>query len=620
MTAGMSFDSSMSQVAATMGTTVDEITNLRDFAQEMGSRTAFSATEAADALNYMALAGYSAEQSMEMLPNVLNLASAGGFELARASDMVTVAQSALGLSGEVTTAMVDQMARASSKSNTSVEQLGDAILTIGATARGVKGGTVELSTVLGALADNGIKGAEGGTHLRNMLLSLQTPTKDGTEALAKLGMTYDDMYDSAGNMRAIPEIMMQMQSKMEGMTQASKDAIISGIFNKTDLAAANALLGTSKDRFDELTEAITDSTGAAQDMADTQLDNLQGDITLFKSALEGAKIAISDGLTPSLRGFVSFGTEALSTLTDAFKEGGLSGAMDALGDLLSDGITMIIEKLPTFIEAGTQLLIALITGLIENAPLLIDATIQMVQVLIKTLVANFPRIVEAGRNALQSLTGGMDAGQIAQKALELIARLLATIASNLPKILQKGIELVGQLAVGLIRGIPKAVASIPKIISKIRETFSQFDWASIGINIITGIGRGIANAASQIGEALLGAVKGAWNTVTGWLGIKSPSKKAEQEIGKNWALGIAQGFEKYMPSLEMVGAVSSTFNDMQGVVHGEGIAGNLTGGVYAFEIPVVVDGREIARATATYNQDELNRVYRNNNRKLGIIT
>ena len=148
VSAGADFDASMAQVAATMGTTVDKIGDLRDFAQQMGSTTAFSATEAADALNYMALAGYDAETSMKMLPNVLNLAAAGGIDLASASDMVTDAQTALGLSLDETSAMVDQMAKASSKSNTSVQQLGEAFLTIGANARNVSGGTEELSTVL----------------------------------------------------------------------------------------------------------------------------------------------------------------------------------------------------------------------------------------------------------------------------------------------------------------------------------------------------------------------------------------------------------------------------------------------------------------------------------------
>lgn len=165
----MNFDTSMSQVVATMGYGVDELhtagseasntyKQLSDFAQQMGASTKFSASESADALNFMALAGYDAQTSMEMLPNVLNLAAAGSMELADASDMVTDAQSALGLSLDETSQLVDKMAAASSKSNTSVSQLGSAILTVGGTAKTLAGGTTELSTALGLLADNGIKG------------------------------------------------------------------------------------------------------------------------------------------------------------------------------------------------------------------------------------------------------------------------------------------------------------------------------------------------------------------------------------------------------------------------------------------------------------------------------
>lgn len=184
---GANFDKSMSQVAATMGKSVDEVADLRAFAQEMGRTTAFSATDSADALNYMALAGYDAETSMAMLPNVLNLASAGGMELALASDMITDSQSALGLSLDETTLLVDKMAKASSKSNTSVSQLGDAILTVGGTAKKLKGGTTELATVLGILADNGIKGSEGGTALRNIMNSLISPTEDAIAMLDQMG-------------------------------------------------------------------------------------------------------------------------------------------------------------------------------------------------------------------------------------------------------------------------------------------------------------------------------------------------------------------------------------------------------------------------------------------------
>lgn len=172
------FESSMSQVQATMGVTKESMTTLdgqsvntmdalSKLAQEMGASTAFSATECAEALNYLALAGYDTQQMADTLPTVLNLAAAGGIDLASASDMVTDAMSALGMEVSDADVMVDQMAKTASTTNTSVAQLGEGILTIGATAKSVKGGTAELNTALGILANNGIKGAEGGTHLRN---------------------------------------------------------------------------------------------------------------------------------------------------------------------------------------------------------------------------------------------------------------------------------------------------------------------------------------------------------------------------------------------------------------------------------------------------------------------
>ena len=563
---GMSFDSSMSQVAATMGKTTGEIGNLREFAQEMGRTTAFSATEAADALNYMALAGYDADTSMKMLPNVLNLAAAGSMDLATASDMVTDAQSALGLSLDETGAMVDQMAKASSKSNTSVEQLGSAFLQIGATARGVKGGTVELSTVLGALADNGIKGAEGGTHLRNMLLSLQTPTKAGTEALEKLGMSYADMYDEAGNMRALPEIFLDLQGAMEGMTQQSKDAIISGIFNKTDLAAANALVGTTAERFDELTNAISDSKGAAEEMAKTQLDNLEGDVKLFQSALEGAQIAISDKLTPSLRDFVQFGSEGLSKITEGFQSGGLDGAMTALGNVITQGLNLIVSKLPEAISAGAKLLGAIGEGLVSNLPAIASAGMQIITTLAQNIASaipqmmaqapaaisgfmegitsalptlaesaieiitsltegikeNFPQMIEAGLQGLMEFSGSLreNVGEMVDAGLALIIALadgliqalptmietIPTIVSNIagiindnaPKLIATGIQLILMLVTGIIQAVPTLIAEFPKIIQAIWDVFTAINWINLGSSIITAIGNGVKSLASNI--------------------------------------------------------------------------------------------------------------------------
>lgn len=339
--AGAEFDSSMSQVAATMGTTVDQIGELRDFAMEMGAKTAFSATQAADALNYMALAGYDADESMQALPNVLNLAAAGGIDLAYASDMVTDAQSALGLSMDESAALVDKMAMAASKSNTSVAQLGEAILTVGGTAKNLSGGTTELSTALGILADNGIKGAEGGTALRNIILSLTAPTDTASGLMEHLGL---EVFDAAGNMRPLNETFGDLNKILSTMTQEEKTNVLNNIFNKVDLKSAEALLANTGYRFDELSGYIDNATGSAENMAATQLDNFAGDVTLLKSAVEGVQIAFSDKLSPALRQGTQFLTELAGSVQQFIEDGGIEQIIQLFTDLapVISGVTAAV--------------------------------------------------------------------------------------------------------------------------------------------------------------------------------------------------------------------------------------------------------------------------------------
>lgn len=609
--AGMSFDSAMSQVGATMGFTVSEINTegskanqtmqqLRDFAQEMGSSTAFSASESAEALNYMALAGYDAETSMKMLPTVLNLAAAGGIGLAEASDMVTDAQSALGLSLEDTYIMVDEMAAASSKSNTSVAQLGEAFLTIGANAKSLSGGTTELSTALGLLADNGIKGAEGGTHLRNIMMALNPTTKKAIEAWDALGIS---AYDADGNLRPLQDTFADLNSAMDGMTNQEKTDILSKMFNKTDLASVNALLSTSADRWNELGDAIYYSDGAASSMADVQLDNLEGDITLFKSALEGAQIAISDQLTPTLREFVQFGSDGLSRLTTAFSEGGLSGAMAEFGTLLSEGLSQITSMLPQMVNAGMQLLGALGDGIIQNLPMITDAVLQILLMLTNTLIENLPTIVEAGAQIILQLALGLaealptlipaivdvvltivqylienidllvDASIqlmtgiaeglinalpiLIEKAPQIIVALVSAIITNVPKLLEASLKIITTLRDALITYLPQLLAKVPEILAQLKDKF-----ISLATNL-TPIGQ-------KLVDTIKTAIQNTWNRVTGAVGgwistLKEAFMEKVQnfaDVGKQIIEGIKNGIKDGWDSLKSyVGEVANSLLD-----------------------------------------------------------
>lgn len=339
---GSGFEASMSQVAATMGITsaAEEFETLSDAAKEMGEATKFSASQAGEALNYLALAGYDAEKAVNALPTVLNVAAAGGMELAAASDMVTDAMSALGLETSQMADFSDKLAVTAQKSNTSVAQLGEAILTVGGTAKNLAGGVTEMNTVLGILADNGIKGAEGGTALRNVILSLTAPTSTAAKAIDGLGLS---VFDNEGKMRSLQDIVYDLNDALSTMTDADKSQVLSDIFNKVDLKSVNALLGTSMERFDELSGYIDNCSGAAADMAVTMDDNLKGDLTIMQSALEGLGIAAYEKFQTPMRDAVQSVTEDIGTLSQSISGGELSESFEKLSTVASDCIASIAD-------------------------------------------------------------------------------------------------------------------------------------------------------------------------------------------------------------------------------------------------------------------------------------
>lgn len=517
--AGMTFDKSMSQVAATMGKTVDEISDLREFAKKMGSETAFSASQAADALNYMALAGYDAETSMNMLPNVLNLAASGGMELARASDMITDTQSALGLSLSQTAELVDKMAKGASKTNTSVGQLGDAMLTVGGTAKMLSGGTTELATALGLLADNGTKGAEGGTALRNIILSLSAPTDKAAAALEDLGV---QAFDNNGKMRDLQSIFADFNSALSDMTDAEKTQTLNSIFNKVDLKSVNALLATSTDRWKEVSNAIDNAAGSAEEMAKTQLDNLSGDITIFNSALEGAQIALSDKLTPTLRKFVQFGTDGLSRLTTAFNEKGLLGAMSEFGSILSDGLLMIVEMTPQILEVGSAILSAIGQGILDNLPMILDVIVKVVEQIITDLGRALPTLISALPKFIESLMNAIDWDNLLDIIINIIDIIADTLIDVLPQLteavmtliekivefvlkpetLSKLVELCAKVMIAvstaLLAAAPKLLVGVGKIIKVVVDYIVNTDWKKLGQDLINNINKAISKAAEKL--------------------------------------------------------------------------------------------------------------------------
>ncbi|HBI84796.1 MAG TPA: phage tail tape measure protein [Ruminococcus sp.] len=502
---GEDFDKAMSQVAATMGTTVSEIGDLRDFAREMGETTKYSATEAAEALNYMALAGYDADTSMSMLPNVLNLASAGNFDLARASDMVTDTQTAFGISLERTTQLVDEMAKAASTGNTSVEQLGDAFLTVGGLAQELNGGFVtladgtrtpvdgvqELEIALTAMANAGIKGSEAGTHMRNMLLKLASPAAEGAEVFEEIGVS---AFDAEGNMRSLSDVFGDLSTALGGMTQQKKLDAISKLFNTRDTASAEALLAAVGEDWDHIGESILNAQDAAAKMAEEQENNLSGDITKFKSALDGLKITVSDQITPYLRDAVQEGTNWVGNLKDYFEI------------FMANGLGQTIR----FIQSDLEPVKKLIDNVLEQAPEMAKQFGEAAPQAIGDFIVKLTdpeakgKIMKAGFDVI----GGLIDGLLSQESIDAIVEKAPIVVDNMVQGFISFLTGPDQDGEGGLLGLAKNI--VVKIGNYFADEKNREDFRDAARNIITSLGMGLVNILQNGVAPLMVEVARAW--------------------------------------------------------------------------------------------------------------
>lgn len=539
---GMEFDKSMSQVAATMGKTTDEIQDLRAFAQEMGATTAFSATEAADGLNILAMSGLSAKEQMAALPGVMNLAAAGALDLSSSAAYVT--GTAKGFRDEMGNAQIyaDLMAKGATLANTSVSGLGEAMNRSAANAKTYNQGADSLTLSLLRLAEQNVEGEAASTALNRAMSDLYAPTAAAQKALDQLGIS---AYDETGAARDFNEVVDDLNQRLSGMTDEQRNARLATIFTTQGLNAFNKMVATSPEKLEEFRDGLKNSLGSAAQQAATQLDNLAGDITLFISALEGAQIVLNNQLTPSLRTFVQFGTNAMGELTTAFQEGGLDGAMEALGGILSDGLNMIVQKIPGFLSAGMRLLGALGQGILDNLPAIASAVVTVIPMLVDGIMTALPALADAALQIMEQLASGLSSGlpnmlskgleivlglssslrenagrlvdgaislavslakgladgipTIVQNVPAIVSNIAGIINDNAPKLLAAAANIIWTLAKGLIQAIPTIVQNIPQIIMAIVDVFTAFNWMNLGKTIISSLGKGIKALAGNIG-------------------------------------------------------------------------------------------------------------------------
>lgn len=349
------FEAGMSKVSALSGATGDDLKMLEDKAREMGASTKYSATESAEALSYMALAGWDAEQMAAGLEPSLKLAGAAGMDLALATDIVTDTMSMFGMEASEATKMTDMLAYAQANSNTDVQQLGEALKYCGASANAMGYDLADTTALLGTFADQGLKGSSAGTTLNAMFRDMKKNAKDGAIAI---GDTNVAIVDANGNYRDMTDILADVQKATEGMTQAERDMALSSIWGTEALKGVNMAFESGVPKIREFEEGIRNSDGAANEMYETMQNNLQGAIDNMKSAFEGLLITIGQRLIPIFQNLVEGITNVFTwfnNLNPAIQNViiGIGGFLAILGPLLLivGNVIIFIVKLSTSISA-----------------------------------------------------------------------------------------------------------------------------------------------------------------------------------------------------------------------------------------------------------------------------
>lgn len=307
------FDAGMSEVKAISGATGTEFKQLETKAIQMGAKTKYSATEAASAFKYMAMAGWDTNDMLSGISGVMNLAAASGEDLATTSDIVTDALTAFGLSAKDSSHFADILAQASSRSNTNVGLMGETFKYVAPVAGALGYSAEDCAVAIGLMANSGIKASQAGTALRSLFTRLAKPTDTVAAAMEKYNIT---LTDANGNMKPLSTLMSEMRDRFSGLSEAQKANLAATLAGQEGMSGLLAIVNSSDADFKNLTDSINNADGASERMAKTMQDNLKGSFTIFKSTVESAAISIGKKLTPEVRKFVDTGTSLVKKFND----------------------------------------------------------------------------------------------------------------------------------------------------------------------------------------------------------------------------------------------------------------------------------------------------------------
>jgi TP901 family phage tail tape measure protein len=590
------FESAMSKVSAISGATGSDLDALNQKAQEMGAKTKFSATESAEAFTYMAMAGWKTEDMLQGIDGIMALAAADGLDLATTSDIVTDALTAFGLSASDSGHFADVLAKAASNANTNVTLLGESFKYAAPVAGALGYSAEDTAIALGLMANAGIKGSQGGTALRSSLSRLIKPTDDAAALMEKYGLS---MTNADGSMKSLGQVMDMLRNNMGDLTEAEQAQAAATLFGQEAMSGMLSIINASDKDYEKLTSAIYDADGAAQEMADTMLDNLGGQLTLLKSALEGLAIQFGEILLPYIKQFVTWLqnlTQKLQNLTPEQKEQivkwaavaasigpvllvvgklvtGIGGLITTLGKIpgavssISGGMTKLVTGFKNIGE-GITLAKAGFPGMAAQASKLgaaiggITAPVAAVIAIIAALVAAFATLWKTNeefRNKMTSIWNEIKEtiGGFCDGIVERINSLgfdFQNITEVLWSIWKGFCDLLAPVFTGVFQYIADTIGVVLDVILGIFDVFISIfkgDWESAW-EAVKGIFLSVWNYIKDWFTNILNTIGGVLDTVCGWFGTtwENTWNNIKQFFIDIWN-GIVNFFSNVISSIKM---------------------------------------------------------------------
>lgn len=527
---GSDFESQMSRVKAISGATGEEFEQLKEQAMQLGADTSFSASQAAEGMENLAAAGFTTSEIMNAMPGLLNLAAASGEDLASSSDIAASTLRGFGLAASDAAHVADVLAANANRTNSSVADTGEAMKYIAPLARAAGLSLEETAAAIGIMANAGVNGSQAGTSLRGALSRLSKPTKDMSEAMDELGISF---YDSNGKMKSLTEQVGMLRQATEGMTDEQKNNYLVTLYGQEALSGMLALINEGEGSLGELTNAYKNCDGAAQKAAETMQDNLSGALEQLGGSAQTLGLAFYNSVADNLKNAAKTATESINNITDSFNNGGLNEAIQTAGDEFANLAVEAASHAPEMVDTAVDFIEAFASGIALNKGRILGAAGEMAESMASGLAELLPSklqepvedaidavaeslsdggLREAGETAVDTLSNVVDAvGNLADKALPPLTKALDFAGENL--------DLIAASATAAFTAF-KGYKVVNETTSILKKGVKTWKTASAAVDAyyaaqLLAMESGVAtNATLTAGQAVVGMFTGKVNLAT----------------------------------------------------------------------------------------------------------